>query len=262
MDIDRNQSPLETHRSIFEQVRTLGLKHKFKPLDEFDIMWYREAKEEPFVLFPHPSLDGPDEAIKDCAYPNVWIRHNAKSGDLEYAIAFWSAPSVDQRFANFAQNKNENQKARVLSMLNGLSDDWLFQVYKKKRHGDDEIVYENKCNLMGQEEVMKVISDVSAWRAQWKKDAAERGNWTIPAINFMKGSSSPQDSDQRIKDLFNAFDQIAEMAPSKQIKEDSKAAKKELQAKIDNLSRNLEKSKYKTEIESRLKTLKLELEQI
>jgi len=128
----------------------------------------------------------------------------------------------------------------MVSILKGLPDSWLFRVYKRKRHGQEDIVYENKCNMMGQNEIMEVISDVIDWRTQWKKESTERGNWTTPAINLMRGTSNPIESDQRIKDLFNIFDEIVDMTPSKKIKEESKTAKKELQSKIDNLTKNLE----------------------
>jgi hypothetical protein len=262
MEIDRNQTSVQIHKRIFENVLTLGLKHKFKSLDEFEDKWYRDANNQPFVLFPHPSIDEPDEAINGCPYPNVWIRHNPESGELEYGMAFWSVPSVDERFINFSHSKNEIQKTRVVSILKGLPDSWLFRVYKRKRHGQEDIVYENKCNMMGQNEIMKVISDVIDWRTQWKKESTERGNWTTPAINLMRGTSNPIESDQRIKDLFNIFDEIVDMTPSKKIKEESKSAKKELQSKIDNLTKNLEKSQYKSQIQLRLKSLQKELEEI
>lgn len=155
MDIDRNQGSIGIHKGIFTGVLALGLKHKFKPIDEFETKWYRDANDGPFILFPHPSIDDPDDAINGCPYPNVWIRHDPESGELEYGIAFWSVPSVDQRFVNFSHNKNENQKARVLGILKGLPDAWRFRVYKKKRYGHDEIVYENTCNKMGQDEILK-----------------------------------------------------------------------------------------------------------
>ena len=253
MEIDRNLGSLDIHKSIFEKVLALGLKRKFKPLDQFEDKWYRDAKDGPFVLFPHPSIYEPDDAINGCPYPNAWIRHNPDSGELEYGIAFWSVASVDQRFMNFAHNRNEYEKSRVLAILKGLPDTWLFRANKKKRSGHVEVVYENKCNLMGQDEIMKVISDVLAWRAQWKKEA-------IVTIELMRGSSVPADSDQSIRDLFDIFDEIAGMTPLKQIKEESKAAKKSIQAQIDNLNRNLETSHYKPQIQSRLKLLQRELE--
>lgn len=52
------------------------------------------------------------------------------------------------------------------------------------------------------------------------------------------------------------------MTPSKKIKEDARKQKKEIQAKIDNLTRNLEKSQYKAQIEARIKSLRDELGEI
>ena len=252
MEIDVNQGSLEIHKSIFEKVLALGLKRKFKPIEHFEDRWYRESDDGPFILFPHPSITDPDEAISGCAYPNVWIRHIPATGELEYGIAYWSAPSVEQRFVNFAHPRNWNHKDRLLAILKGLPDTWLFRIYKKKKKGPDESVYENKCNLMGQEEILKAISDVQNWRTQWKKEA-------VPAIHLMRGIATTADSDQNLRDLFTIFDELVEMTTLKQIKDESKAAMKSLQAQIDNLNKNLETSQYKPQIQSRLKSLRMEL---
>lgn len=254
MEIDGNSGSLEIHKSIFEKVLALGLKRKFKPIEHFEDRWYRDSEDGPFILFPHPSITDPEEAISGCPYPNVWIRHTPGNGELEYGIAFWSAQSVEQRFVNFAHNRNGNQKARLLAILKGLPDTWLFRVYKKKKKGQGEVVYENKCNLMGQDEIMKLVSDIQVWRTQWKKEA-------IPAIDLMRGTSSPADSDQSLRDLFSIFDEIVDMTPLKQINQESKAAKKSIQTQIDNLTRNLETSQYQSQIQSRLKSLRRELEE-
>jgi hypothetical protein len=163
---------------------------------------------------------------------------------------------------NFSHNRNEEQRLRVFSILKELPGNWLFRVYKKKKHGEDEIVYENLCNKMGQEEFTKAVSDVLAWRIQWKKETTERGDWNIPAIQLMWGSSTPEEADKRIVELFSTFDELAEMTPTKSILEDMKKSKKEILAKIDNLAKNFETSSYKREIETRLKGLRQELEQL
>ena len=256
MEIDLNLDSSEIHKRIFDHVRTLGVKRRFKPVDEFEEKWFQsgDADKLPFILIPHSSFDASAAALSG-PYPNVWIRYDAVNGNLEYGLAFWSASAVDERFANFAQDRYGNQKSRVLSILKALPDGWTFRVEKKKKHGPDEIAFESKCNAMGEAEILKVIADIPAWRLQWKKEA------TL-AINLMCGSSKPADSDHRLIELFNAFDEIAEMTPSKRIKVESKAARKEIQAKIDNLSKNLEKSQYKSEIQSRLRALLQELEAV
>jgi hypothetical protein len=261
MKVDRNQSPLEIHKAIYDQVLALGLKHRFKNRDDFEDKWYRESNEGPFILFPHSSIDDPEKAVGNCPYPNAWIRHLPETGQLEYGIAFWSVASIDQRFANFSHARNEEQRSRVLGLLKGLPDGWLFQVTKRKKSGAGEIVYENACNKMGQEEFTKAVSDVLAWRAQWKKDA-ERGDTAAPAINLIRGLSVPEESDQRIAELFAAYDGLVEMAPTKTLTDDLKKSKKELETKIGNLTKNLETSNYKKEIETRLKGLRQELEQL
>jgi hypothetical protein len=262
MNIDRNLPPIEIHQAIYDHLLTLGLKHRFKMREEFEEKWYRDADDGPFMLIPHPSIDDPEKAIGNCPYPNVWIRHDPGTGNLEYGIAYWSAASIDQRFANFSHNLGDLQKTRVLSLLKGLPDSWLFRVYKRKKRGEKEIVFENSCNKLGQEEITKAVSDVLAWRAQWKKETTERGDWNIPAIDLMRGVSAPEESDQRIAELFNVFGELADMAPTKTILEDLKKTKKDLQAKIGNLAKNLETSNYKKEIESRLRGLRQELEQL
>jgi hypothetical protein len=74
------------------------------------------------------------------------------------------------------------------------------------------------------------------------------------------GASAPGDSDKRIAELFEAFDELVGMTPTRMILEDLKKSKKEVQAKIDNLAGNLETSSYKREIESRLRDLRREFE--
>lgn len=261
MKIDRNQSPLEIHKAIYDQVLALGLKHRFKTRDDFEDKWYQDAKEGPFILFPHSSVDDPEKALGNCPYPNAWIKHLPETGELEYGIAFWSAASIDQRFANFSHARNEEQRSRVLALLKGLPDGWRFEVCKKRKSGAGEIVYENACNKMGQDEFTKAVSDVQAWRAQWKKEG-ERGDVAAPAINLIRGVSAPEESDPRIAELFNAYAELTEMAPTKILADDLKKSKKDLEAKIGNLTRNLETSSYKREIETRLKGLRQELEQL
>jgi hypothetical protein len=261
MIIDRNRSPLEIHESIYDQVLSLGLKHRFKTRENFEDKWYREGNEGPYILFPHTSIDDPEKALGNCPYPNAWIRHLPATGELEYGIAFWSVASIDQRFANFSHARNEEQRSRVLSLLKGLPDGWLFQVCKRKKAGAGEIVYENPCNKMGQDEFTKTVADVLAWRTQWKKEA-ERGDTAVPAINLMRGQSMPEESDQRIAALFAAYDELVEMAPVKTLADDLKKSKKDLETKIGNLTKNLQSSNYKKEIETRLKGLRQELEQL
>jgi hypothetical protein len=261
MKIDRNQTPLEIHKAIYEQVLALGLKHRFKTIENLEDKWYRDAKDGPFILFPHTSIDDPEKALGNCPYPNAWIRHIPETGELEYGIAFWSVASIDQRFANFSHARNEEQRSRVLGLLKGLPDAWQFEVRKRKKSGAGEIVYGNACNKMGQDEFTKAVSDVLAWRAQWKKEG-ERGDLASPAINLIRGQSAPEDSDQRIAELFAAYDELVEMAPTKILADDLKKSKKDLETKIGNLTRNLETSSYKKEIESRLKGLRQELEQL
>jgi hypothetical protein len=262
MVIDRNLSPIEVHKAIYNHVRTLGIKHRFRLSDDVDEKWYRDSNEGPFLLFPHASIDDPEKAINTSPYPNIWIRHNPESGELEYGIAFWSAAAVDERFVNFTHNTNENQRQRVLSILKGLPDNWQFRVYKKKKQVSGEVVFESLCNKMGEAELTKVVSDVLAWRVQWKKESTERGNVTTPAIHFMRCVSSPEDADKRLSEMFAVFDELTEMTPSKLILDDLKKLKKEMAAKVVNLTENLETSSYKREIESRLKNLRVEQEQV
>jgi hypothetical protein len=62
--------------------------------------------------------------------------------------------------------------------------------------------------------------------------------------------------------MFAVFDELTEMTPSKLILDDLKKLKKEMAAKVVNLTENLETSSYKREIESRLKNLRVEQEQV
>lgn len=238
----------------------MGLSYKFKPIFEFESKWYRDAQDGAFILYPHPTINDPNNAINGCPYPNVWIRHNPDQNQLEFGIAFWSVPSVDQRFVNFAHNKNEKQKDKALAILKSLPENWLFRVYKKKRFGKDEIVYENQCKKIDSKELISIISKILEWRIQWKDEASEAGNWTTPAINFMRGAANPNESNALIKSLFTVYDEIIEMTPSKIINEETSKTRKELNEKLINLHKNREASKFKDAIDARIKAIQDELE--
>jgi hypothetical protein len=262
MKISRGVDHKSILRSIYEQILELKIDFPFKPLSEFDSKWYRVGNNGPFILFPHPSIDDPLDAINGCEYPNVWISYDEEHNKLGFGLAFWSVPSVDQRFVSLASNRNEKQKDRALKILKHLPDDWQFYVYKRKRFGTDDVAYQSACNKIDSTELLKIISSILEWRVEWKKETSDPGSWITPAVNFMRGLADPDDSDQRIIDLFEAFDQILNMLPSKIIKAESNKKRAELQDKILNLQKNLVNSKFKESIELRIALLKKELDSI